>query len=53
MEFDIYLPDLHLAFEYQGEHHYTSIYPFGDPQFQEKRDIDKLQACKRVHATVI
>jgi hypothetical protein len=46
MELDLFLPDLQLAFEYQGEHHYSNHYIFGSPVERKKRDKEKVEACK-------
>jgi hypothetical protein len=48
MELDIYIPDLSLAFEYQGEQHFKNIYPLVDQQVHIQRDKDKQDACKKV-----
>lgn len=49
MELDVYIEDLRIAFEYQGEQHYKPIY-WTDTNFQElqKRDEEKRRACKEV-----
>lgn len=46
MELDVYVPELSIAFEYQGEPHYLPIY--GKPNLAkvQARDEEKRQACK-------
>ena len=51
MELDVYVPEIELAAEYQGEHHFRNIYCYGDIQVQGKRDSDKRLACKKVDET--
>ncbi len=41
MEFDIFLPDLNLAFEYQGAQHYSWHFIFGSPDGLQVRDEEK------------
>ena len=48
MELDIYLPELQIAFEYQGEQHYFPSYWNSNPNFQKKKDEEKYLACKQV-----
>jgi len=49
MELDVYVEDLKLAFEYQGEQHYRPIYGMGtDFEQQQRRDQEKRVACKQV-----
>jgi len=43
IEFDIYLPRLGLAFEYQGQQHYQWIYVAGSPRKQQEKDRRKLE----------
>jgi hypothetical protein len=53
MEFDIFVPDLALAFEYQGEHHYKAHYLSGKLKPQQNRDIAKKLACASHGITLI
>lgn len=43
--FDVYVTDLKLAFEYQGEHHYGDIYLFGSLDHLKYRDSYKKSVC--------
>lgn len=38
MEFDLFIPSLNLAFEYQGEQHYFPTGIYGDFEALQKRD---------------
>ena len=46
IELDIYIPQLELAFEYQGEHHYFENPKFGSIELQTIRDTEKLKLCQ-------
>ena len=49
MELDIYVEDLKLAVEYQGEHHYKPVYYSStDLEAQRIKDEEKRRACKQV-----
>lgn len=49
MELDVYIDDLKLAFEYQGEQHYKPIYGgAADVEAQQKRDTEKHTECHQV-----
>lgn len=48
IELDVYLPELQLAFEYQGEQHYKPLHWVSDLTAQQKRDYEKQEACKKV-----
>ena len=52
VELDIYIEQLKLAVEYQGEQHYRPIYWTGtDFAAQLTRDEEKRRACKQVLTT--
>jgi len=53
IEFDIFVPDLSLAFEYNGEQHYMSIPFFNDVGLTKKRDKNKQVICKYSGITLI
>jgi hypothetical protein len=45
MEFDVFLPKLSLAFEYQGQQHFHQHFFFGSQRDQQLRDSEKREAC--------
>ena len=53
MQLDIYVQDLHLAFEYQGQHHYHNLYSFGPQDDSSYRDEQKRKACSERGITLI
>jgi len=49
VELDVFVDELRLAVEYQGEQHYRPIYSLGgDFATQRTTDIEKYEACKKV-----
>ena len=55
-EFDIYIPDLKIAIEYQGKQHYEAIDFFGGKDALKKRqclDEKKKRLCKNNHILLI
>eukprot|EP01114_Cavostelium_apophysatum_P017565 TRINITY_DN5254_c0_g1_i1.p1 TRINITY_DN5254_c0_g1~~TRINITY_DN5254_c0_g1_i1.p1 ORF type:complete len:742 (+),score=155.67 TRINITY_DN5254_c0_g1_i1:67-2292(+) len=53
MIFDIYIPSLSLALEYQGKQHYEQHFLFGSPQDLQRRDSAKEVTCAREGVTLI
>jgi hypothetical protein len=53
MQLDIFLPNISLAFEYQGEQHYFDIHCFGPQQQYARRDEQKRRACGKADITLI
>jgi len=53
MEFDIFIPSLSLAFEYNGRQHYEFNNLFGSSYLQQKRDRFKLASVKLTGITLI
>jgi hypothetical protein len=49
----IFLPHLSLAFEYQGEHHYSSTLYLGDSSISQRRDRAKLKFASQFGITLI
>ena len=41
MELDVYIPAKQLAFEYQGEHHFHSVYKTNSVESREVKDKQK------------
>ena len=53
MGFDIYIKELSLAIEYQGDHHYQWSPRFGSPEIQQNRDEEKRTACLQAEITLV
>jgi hypothetical protein len=46
IEFDVFIPALSIAFEFQGDHHYSWHFSYGPQKEQQKRDVAKREAAK-------
>lgn len=55
IEFDVFIPQLSVAFEYHGEHHYYDIPKFGPVEMYQTRDLEKLEIAKQnsIHFIVV
>jgi len=54
IQFDVFLEQEKLAFEYQGEQHFRDIYALGSPQWKYvERDEEKRVECKAHGITLI
>ncbi len=53
MTLDIFLPELQLAVEYQGNQHYKMHFLFGSPSDQQQRDAEKRQQCRKLGISLI
>ena len=53
MEFDVFIPELSLAFEYHGEQHYGMHYLYGDHEGVKHRDQIKRDVCASKGITLI
>lgn len=47
MEFDVFIPQVGMALEYQGKQHYQSSKLMGDTEPQQARDIEKREAAAK------
>jgi hypothetical protein len=53
MQLDIFVPEHRLAFEYQGEQHYSDVFALGPRWKYCERDADKKLACQQKGITLI
>jgi hypothetical protein len=52
-EFDVFLPFLSLALEYQGETHYVQTNTFGSPEARQQADKKKVRYASKAGITLI
>jgi hypothetical protein len=52
-EFDVFVPSLSLALEYQGQTHYFSSHTFGKASDRQRADLFKLEYANQLGITVI
>jgi hypothetical protein len=53
MELDIFVPQHMIAFEYQGEQHYSNVFPSNQHGDTTERDNEKRQVCAQKGITLI
>jgi len=53
LEFDFFMPSVHLAIEYQGEQHFHWTNLHGSPEERQKNDVHKREACMLIGVTLI
>jgi len=53
IEFDVFIPSLQLAFEYQGEQHFVNVGRFTTVEKQKLRDKEKRELCEQNGITLI
>lgn len=53
VQFDIFIPSLNIAFEYQGIHHYKDTAVFGPIELYKTRDIEKKELCEKYNIKLI
>lgn len=53
LELDLYLPDIELAIEYNGKHHYEELPFFGPLEVYQRRDAEKRRMCKDIGIRVL
>jgi len=53
MELDVYIPEVSLAFEYQGGQHYYWTNSYGNPKCRQRSDRRKIQLCEQFGITLI
>jgi len=52
-EYDLFLPELSLAFEYQGESHYHRVAIYGSLRHQQIKDLKKKLWSREIGVTLI
>jgi hypothetical protein len=52
-ELDLFVPQLHLGFEYQGEQHFKDVFHAARVARQQDTDSNKAAACSEVGITLI
>jgi hypothetical protein len=53
MELDVWIPSLKLALEYQGFQHYAWHFIYGPARFQQMRDLEKREECRKAGITLV
>ena len=53
VEFDVFLPQLSIAVEYHGEHHYREIPSFGSIDLYQRRDQEKTALCQQSNIDLV
>jgi len=53
MEFDVFIPSLNVALEYQGQQHYNFHFMYGSEKCTQQRDTEKKDACQKIGITLI
>ncbi len=53
MQLDVFVPELSLAFEYQGRQHFEDVFRFAPQKHYADRDLEKRIACKYANITLI
>ena len=53
LELDIFLPQLKVGIEYNGEHHYHEIPFFGPLEVIQRRDREKQELCQEIGVSLV
>jgi hypothetical protein len=53
LQLDLFLPDLKLAFEFQGEHHFDDFFTVGGSNTMQDRDSEKRAICFRAGIVLV